>query len=48
MERQFYKAWIFAMDGRFTDPRSPGLSVGGQTISIAFDKADNRHISPSP
>ncbi len=48
MERQFYKAWLFASGGSFVDPRNPGASTGGQTLAIAFNKADNRHILPPP
>jgi hypothetical protein len=48
MEQKFYKSWIFSLGGNFVDPRNPGLAVGGQTLAIAFNKADNRHISPRP
>jgi len=46
MEQQFYKPWLFSLGGTFFDPRNPGLSTGGQTLGIAFNKADNRHIFP--
>ena len=48
MERQFYKSWLFSLGGNFSDPRRPGFSTGGQTLGIAFNKADNKHIVPSP
>ena len=48
MEQQFFKPWLFSLGGKFTDPRSPGMSTGGQTLGIAFNKADNRHIHPRP
>ena len=48
MEQQFFKSWLFSLGGKFTDPRNPGMSTGGQTLGIAFNKADNRHIHPRP
>ena len=48
MEQQFYKSWLFSLGGNFVDPRNPGMSTGGQTLGIAFKKADNRQIFPRP
>jgi len=48
MEQQFYKSWLFSLGGNFVDPRNPAMSIGGQTLGIAFKKADNRQISPRP
>ena len=48
MEQQFYKSWLFSLGGNFVDPRNPGMSTGGQTLGIAFNKADNRQIFPRP
>ena len=46
MERQFFKSWLFSLGSKFYDPRNPGASTGGQTLGLAFNKADNRHIHP--
>lgn len=48
IEQKFYKSWLFSLGGNFYDPRNPGLSEAGQTLGIAFDKADNRHVFPRP
>ncbi len=48
MEQRFAKSWLFSLGGNFTDPRHPGMSTGGQTLGLAFNKADNRHIHPRP
>jgi hypothetical protein len=48
MEQKFYKAWIFSQGGNFFDPRNPGVTGGAQTLSLAFNKADNRQIRPAP
>ena len=48
MEQQFFKSWLFSLGGNFDDPRNPGVSTAGQTLGIAFNKADNRHIHPRP
>ena len=45
MEERFYKSWLFSLGGNFFDPYNPGLGWGGQTLGIAFNKADNRHLS---
>jgi hypothetical protein len=41
----FFKAWLFSLGGNFSDPWNPGASTVGQTLGIAFNKADNRHIT---
>jgi hypothetical protein len=46
MEQRFHKSWLFSLGGKFFDPRNPGVSTGGQTLGLAFYKADNRHIHP--
>jgi hypothetical protein len=48
MEQRFYKSWLFSLGGIFFDPRNPGMSTGGQTLGIAFNKADNPQIVPGP
>ena len=44
-ERMFFKAWLFSLGGNFSIPWNPGASTVGQTLAIAFNKADNRHIN---
>ena len=44
-ERMFFKTWLFSLGGNFSDPWNPGASTAGQTLGIAFNKADNRHIT---
>jgi hypothetical protein len=46
MEQRFHKSWLFSLGGNFYDPRNPGVSTAGQTLGLAFHKADNRHIHP--
>jgi hypothetical protein len=46
MEERFYKSWLFSMGGNFVDPYNPGAGGAGQTLGIAFNKANNRHILP--
>ena len=48
MEQRFYKSRLFSLGGNFFDPRNPGMSTGGQTLGIAFNKADNPQIVPGP
>jgi hypothetical protein len=43
-EQRFYKSWLFSLGGNFSDPRNPAVSTAGQTLGIALNKADNRHI----
>jgi len=48
MEQRFYKSWLFSLGGNFFDPRNPSISTGGQTLGIAFNKADNPQVFPQP
>ena len=43
-EQRFHKSWLFSLGGNFSDPRNPAVSTAGQTLGIALNKADNRHI----